>query len=189
MFTPRFWVVMVVFQVLFGLTVFALTRDYYQREPAWRPSPAVSPTPGFGSAPPLTGNSVGDSLSGLSMTGIGMSPDQMLSHADDLFSQQEYPAAAQLYQQAIAAGLEDAALYNNLGLTLHYLGQSDQALTTLGQGAALDPAYQRIWLTLGFVNSSLGNEPEARAALARAMEIDADNDVGRSAAQMLEALP
>jgi Flp pilus assembly protein TadD len=79
--------------------------------------------------------------------------------------------------------------YNNLGITLFYLGRSDDALRRLNEGIALDPSYQRIWLTLGFVNGQLGNFREARTALNRAVGMGADNEIGQSAMQMLDGLP
>ncbi|MGW8368799.1 MAG: tetratricopeptide repeat protein [Gammaproteobacteria bacterium] len=80
-------------------------------------------------------------------------------------------------------------VYNNLGITLHYIGRSDEALRRLDQGVAIDPTHQRIWLTLGYVNSQLGNAEQARTALTKAVQMDPDNDIGQSAAKMLEALP
>jgi len=59
----------------------------------------------------------------------------------------------------------------------------------LNQGAAMDPGYQRIWLTLGFVNAQAGKLGEARAALTSAMDLGADNQIGQSAAKMLAELP
>jgi len=53
----------------------------------------------------------------------------------------------------------------------------------------VDPTYQRIWLTLGFVNSQMGNTAEARTALGTAVQLGADTDVGKSAAKMLADLP
>jgi len=78
---------------------------------------------------------------------------------------------------------------NNLGLTLHYLGRSGEALTRLGEGIAADPGNQRIWLTLGFVNSQLGNVDDARKALTKATEIGTDESIREAANKMLEALP
>jgi Flp pilus assembly protein TadD len=53
----------------------------------------------------------------------------------------------------------------------------------------VDANYQRIWLTLGFVNKQLGNTVQARTALTTAVQLGADNDIGRSAGKMLEGLP
>jgi Flp pilus assembly protein TadD len=79
--------------------------------------------------------------------------------------------------------------YNNLGITLHYLGKSNEAILRLNEGVAIDPTYQRIWLTLGFVNRQVGNAEQARAALNTAAKINADNEIGESAIKMLEDLP
>jgi Flp pilus assembly protein TadD len=79
--------------------------------------------------------------------------------------------------------------YNNLGITLHYLGRSAEALRWLNEGIAKDPTYQRIWLTLGFVNSELGDTGQARIALTKAVQMGADNEIGQSAVRMLENLP
>ena len=51
--------------------------------------------------------------------------------------------------------------------SIHYtkLYESGEALSRLDEGVAADPGNQRIWLTLGFVNSQLGNIDEARKAL------------------------
>ena len=79
--------------------------------------------------------------------------------------------------------------YNNLGITLHYLGKSSEAILRLYEGVAIDPTHQRIWLTLGFVNSQIGDTVQARAALNTAAKINADNENGESAIKMLEELP
>ena len=78
--------------------------------------------------------------------------------------------------------------YNNLGITLHYLGRSAEALQILNQGVTVDPNYQRIWLTLGFVSAQTGLAAEAQSALKTAVELGPDTEVGRSAADMLKGL-
>jgi Flp pilus assembly protein TadD len=59
----------------------------------------------------------------------------------------------------------------------------------LNEGIALDSTYQRIWLTLGYVNSQLGQTEQAREALGTAVQMGPDNEIGRSAADMLEQVP
>ncbi|MDH3932608.1 MAG: tetratricopeptide repeat protein, partial [Chromatiales bacterium] len=73
--------------------------------------------------------------------------------------------------------------------TLHDRGRSDEALRWLNEGVAVDAGYQRIWLTLGYVNSQVGNTEEARAALTKAIDMNPDTDIGQSAANMLAQLP
>jgi hypothetical protein len=53
----------------------------------------------------------------------------------------------------------------------------------------VDSSYQRIWLTLGFVNSQLGNTGQARLALTTAVQMGADTEVGQSAQEMLSNMP
>jgi Flp pilus assembly protein TadD len=111
-----------------------------------------------------------------------------MAHADDLFGKAQYDEAARLYQQALEADPKDVNTYNNLGITLHYLGRSGEALEVLNEGITLDPSYQRIWLTLGYVSSQVGQAEQARAALTKAVQMDPDSDVGQSASSMLESL-
>ena len=190
---------MVVFQLLFGLSVFALTRQYYlgaraQAVTAAARQPAP-PTRNGDTANPhrdLRNNPTGD-LAELMSSFPGQAPAQdpaaLARQGDRYFAEQRYDLAAQQYQQAVDAGSRDANDYNSLGLTLHYLGRSEEALAVLNEGIALDSTYQRIWLTLGYVNSQLGQTEQAREALGTAVQMGPDNEIGRSAQQMLDQLP
>jgi tetratricopeptide (TPR) repeat protein len=192
----RFWVFMAAFQLLFALGVFALTRAYYlDRAP--QPS-SISSAP-FGAAAPhplppaATSGDPRDELASLISSFPGQpasqDPVDLSRQGDRHFGQQQYDRAAQFYEQALRAGSQDANDYNSLGLTLHYLGRSEEALAVLNEGIAVDASYQRIWLTLGFVNSQLGNLQAAREALGTAVRMGPDNEIGQSAAEMLDKLP
>lgn len=185
----KFWVALAIFQVLFALAIFAGTRQYYlfdadtvgvgagamgQPSPEW-PDPATArDLAQFGSVMPGEMSSE--------------DPLEVSRRADQLFANQQYDAAANLYAQVLELAPDNVEIYNNLGLTLHYVGRSTEALGKLTEGVAIDPGHQRIWLTLGFVNSQLGNVEGARTALNTAAQIDADNDIGKSALRMLEEL-
>lgn len=185
---------MAAFQLLFALGVFALTRAYYlDRAP--QPS-RISDAP-FGAAAPhpmpstTSGDPRGDLeslISSFPAPSAGQDPVELSRQGDAHFRQQQYDRAAQFYEQALRAGSQDANDYNSLGLTLHYLGRSEEALAVLNEGVAVDPDYQRIWLTLGFVNSQLGNLQAAREALGTAVRMGPDNEIGRSAAEMLDGV-
>lgn len=192
----RFWIFMAAFQLLFALGVFVLTRAYYlDRTPQ---SPSVANTP-FGAAAPhpmppaMSSGDPRDELESLISSFPGQSPNQdpaeLSRQGDRYFGQQQYERAAQSYEQALRAGSQDVNDYNSLGLTLHYLGRSEEALAVLSEGIAVDSNYQRIWLTLGFVNSQLGDPQAAREALSTAVRMDPNNEIGRSAAEMLDKLP
>jgi len=186
----KFWISMTVFQVFFAYAVFAITRDYYEvdvQEKTSRPSSTVQSST-------VWPNSISEAeIDRLSLPGLGnlapQDPLEIYRQAEQFFANRQYDRAAQSYEQLLAYSPNDAEIHNNLGLTLHYLGRSGEALQRLNEGISADPENQRIWLTLGYVNSQLGNIDEARSALTNATQIGSDESIKRSALQMLDALP
>jgi len=184
----KFWIWMTVFQLLFGLAVFTVTREYYIQDAANASErPATT-----NQSSPVSPDDI-SKFSRLSHSGAGGStsqdPAELLREADGFFTNQQYDRAAALYEQALALSPNNVNIQNELGLTLHYLGRSAEALRTLNDGVAAEPKNQRIWLTLGFVNSQLGNTEQARAALTNATRIGTDETVRQSAMEMLKKLP
>ena len=116
-------------------------------------------------------------------------PNEISRQAGAFFTNKQYDRAADLYEQLLVIRPNDAETYNNLGITLHYLGRSTEALRRLNDGVAVDPGHQRIWLTLGFVNSQLGNTEQARTALTTAAQTGSDDSIRQSAMRMLDELP
>ncbi|MEJ2603695.1 MAG: tetratricopeptide repeat protein [Gammaproteobacteria bacterium] len=182
----NFWAGLLVFQVLFGLAVFGVTRAYYLdeiRRAETRQSAASRPVPMAG------GISANDIALSSALTMPADDPADVARRADTLFREQQYGRAAELYEQLLDLNPDNVETRNNLGLTLHYLGRHEEALRHLRAGAEAHPEHQRIWLTLGFVNSQLGNIEEARAALTRAAETGDNQGIRESAREMLGALP
>ena len=188
--SPKFWISMTVFQVIFGLAIFTITRHYYNPD-----SDNVSTDSTAISQPSsvLPGLITENDSTLINSPTFGLStmtdPDEISRQGDDFFANKEYVLAAEMYQRLLALAPNNVDTYNNLGITLHYLGRSTEAIDRLNEGIAVDPAYQRIWLTLGYVNTQLGNIEEARTALTTATKMDANNDIGQSATKMLENLP
>jgi len=186
----KFWISAAVFQAAFGFAVFAITRDYYTQNMddigphslTMNQSPYVWPNN-------ITETQITRLTSSSSSEPSVQDPVQISRQADDFFANKQYDRAADLYEQLLAFRPDDADVYNNLGLTLHYLGRSTEALRRLNEGIAVDPQYQRIWLTLGFVNGQLGNTEEARTALTTATQIGTNESIRQSAQKMLEDLP
>ncbi|BBB27071.1 tetratricopeptide repeat protein [Amphritea japonica] len=199
----KFWLSMGVFQVVFGLAVFGLTREYYLSGTSVVNTPAK---------PGLNWPTAGQTLSGDLLTGQGMpsqnmgqgsgntvgatsdlnilqDPVEISRQANEMFAQQDYVNAAELYAKLLEFDPENGNTYNNLGLTLHYIGRSDEALKMLEEGSIIDPANQRLLLTLGFVSNQLGDTEKARNALKSAVALGADTQVGQSATKMLDELP
>ena len=186
----KFWISFVVFQVVFGLAVFAITRDYYMQDVK-----TVSAHPQMlNQSVPAWPNSITETniarLSSPALTEPTLqNPAEISRRANEFFAARQYEQAADMYERLLAFSPNDAEIYNNLGLTLHYLGRSAEALGRLNEGVAKDPEHQRIWLTLGYVNSQLGNFEQARAALTIATQIGSDESIRQSATRMLEELP
>lgn len=188
--SARFWIATTAFQVVFGLAVFGITRQYYMDDSdAISAEPTVTGEPSIIWADPSTEPSPAQLGSSTSGQPIAEDPAQISRQASEAFANQQYNQAAQLYEQLLALNPDDVNTYNNLGITLHYLGRSAEALRRLDEGVALDPTYQRIWLTLGFVKSQLDDIEQARAALTTAAQMGTANEVGQSALRMLETLP
>ena len=190
---PKFWISIAVFQVAFGLAVFAVTRQYYIHD---RDNNRPSSTITLGQTMPEMPGRISDikltpfnSPTSSQPPPVSNDPAEISRQAEESFSKKDYGRAADLYQRLLELKPNDVDTYNDLGLTLHYLGRSSEALDKLNEGAGVDPTYQRIWLTLGFVNNQVGNTEKARTALTAAVRINADNDVGQAAAKMLENLP
>lgn len=181
-----FWIGLAVCELAFGLVVFGLTRHHYLNEPpaassrvASMPFPMGFPQTGSGSAAAVPSTSFDAGL---------QSPELIGQRADERFEAGDYAQAAVLYERLVTLDPTNVALLNNLGITLHYLGRSDEAIERLKAGLAIDSAHQRSWLTLGFIDSQLGNREEARTALTQALRLGNANDVGQSASRMLEEM-
>lgn len=188
--SPKFWIPMIVFQVIFGLTIFTLTRNYYNTDSAYVNTDSAVPGE---SLPILLDRIVGITSPLINSSTFSQSssndPDEISRQGDEFFANKQYDLAAEMYQQLLQLAPNNVDTYNNLGITLHYIGRSTEAVDRLNEGVAVDPNYQRIWLTLGYVNSQIGNIEQARTALTTAAKMGADNEIGQSATKMLNNLP
>ena len=186
----RFWITLSLFLVVFGLSIFAITRHIYsadadadlaqaypieQPATAWEDRALALDAPNYASP--------GD------VQALGQDPVALSAQANGYFANNQYTLAAEAYQRLLAFDPGNVNVLNNLGLTLHYLGRSDEALERLLEGSRLDPLNQRLWLTLGYVSSETGNIAQARSALTTAAKMGPGTAVGISASRMLEALP
>lgn len=185
----KFWVSMSVFQILFALAVFAITREYYATD-VHEVVPKLLTTSQSGPAWP---NNISQAeIDRLSLPKLGdlapQDPVEIYRQAEEFFANRQYDRAAEYYERLLVFSPDDGEIHNNLGLTLHYLGRSGEALERLNKGVLVDPDNQRVWLTLGYVNSQLGNTAEARTALTNATKIGSDESIRRSAMNMLEGL-
>ena len=176
---------MIVFQVVYGLAIFAATRAYFENEP--RPAARV-PVP-IGNPGEWRPAASLEALQGMTTNDLMPNdPATILNQADRYFAERNYTQAARYYERLLQFDADNPDIRNNLGLTLQYTGRSAEALAVLGENVVAHPEHQRSWLTLGYVNRQTGDLAEARRALERAVSIDAASDVGRSAQSMLDEL-
>lgn len=113
-------------------------------------------------------------------------PQSLAALAESEFSAQHYDAAIIAYRKILALKPNDASVYNDLGLALHYSDKPDEAVAALKKATALDPKLQRAWLSTGFVLKSLGRDEAARTALKKCVALDPASEQGREAASMLK---
>jgi predicted Zn-dependent protease len=184
-----FWTLLAVFQVVFGAGVFAITRYYYRADATAVSSANVSQLSAVQPWPqPLAGT--GLALPGSATPAAALTDPAGISRlADEAYSARQYDRAAELYERLLTFDPANVDVRNNLGIALHNAGRSEEALEKLSAGVTRDPLHQRSWLTLGFINSQLGNVEDARTALTNAMQTGTDEQIRSSAQTMLGGLP
>ena len=176
---------LLVFLAFYGFTVFALTRDYYQRhQPAVVAAPVAGTTAG---APAQRRPAAGalDSASVIPAAVTGSNPVLLSQQADDLFDQGRYLETIPLYRRIMELAPDDVDALNDLGLALYYTGDTAGALTTLAEGTAKGPQSQRMWLTYGFVQFKAGEAAGAVAALTKARDLGPETGPGKEAGRLL----
>jgi tetratricopeptide (TPR) repeat protein len=115
-------------------------------------------------------------------------PQALAILADKYFKLKNYLQAAELYEKVIEVNPQDVSSYNSLGLVYYYTKRASLALDTLRKGTKVDPSFQNIWLTLGFVLMATGQIEEAKAPLSKAIELNPVNNVGQEAQKMLSSI-
>lgn len=83
----------------------------------------------------------------------------------------DYPAAASLFERAVAEAPDQAALYNNLGRTYYWMGDYRRALGALSKALELQPN-AAIHANVGDVFRQKGVAEEAIYHYHRALELD-----------------
>jgi Flp pilus assembly protein TadD len=188
--TPLQWAIALAFLVFYGFAVFAVTRDYYLRNPLRPIATTVPAMPDAGSAALGAQLRAAAQDAGSAIPAELMASDPVLlsQEADRLFAAGRFAEAVTLYRKALELDPSDTGSRNDLGLALHYSGNSAQAITVLRAGADAAPEFQRIWLSLGFVSAQAGQTEQAREALTKARSLDPQSDVGLEADRLLGLL-
>ena len=112
--------------------------------------------------------------------------DVMLTLGDTYFDLKRFDLAVKYYKMASDVEPENVKVYNDIGLSLHYMGNSPEGLKYIDEGIKKNPYNQRIWLTKGFVLAyGLGDLNAAGEAWEKARAIDPESSIGKAASDYL----
>lgn len=113
-------------------------------------------------------------------------PEVLWRLGDAYFDAKQFSESAKYYKKVLEVKPGETDLYNDLGLSLHYLGNSAEALKYIEEGIKKNPYHQRIWLTKGFVLAyGTGDLEGARVAWEKANALNPESQIGKAAAEYL----
>ncbi|MBC8413434.1 MAG: tetratricopeptide repeat protein [Nitrospira sp.] len=112
-------------------------------------------------------------------------PKALANLAEQYFGNKRFKEAVDTYLKILKLTPDNVDIYNDLGLAYFYLGQQEKSVEALEKGTAVMPGYQRIWLSLGFVQLASGDKKKAEIALSQAVELDSSSKIGQEAQRML----
>jgi len=108
---------------------------------------------------------------------------------DAYFDSKQFDQSAIYYKKVLEIKPGETDLYNDLGLSLHYLGNSAEGLKFIEDGINRNPYHQRIWLTKGFILAyGTGDMDGAKAAWEKASALNPESQIGKAASEYLAAL-
>lgn len=187
-FTPLQGAIALAVLAFYGFAVFALTRDYYLRHPPRAAAIAAMPDPRNAALGARLRSAARDAETDIPAELVAADPVLLAREADRLFAARRFAEAITLYRKALERDPNDADARNDLGLALHYAGNTAEGLEVLRAGTESAPEFQRLWLSLGFVAAAAGRTEQARAALAKAGALDPDSDIGAEAQRLSRQL-
>jgi len=97
---------------------------------------------------------------------------QILTRGVSAFERDDYGAALADFRALLEKYPDFADVRNKAGLCLALLGSSEAALEEFDHAVRVNPAYVEAHLNRAIVLNDLGHFPEARAAVARAAELE-----------------
>lgn len=102
---------------------------------------------------------------------------ELFEQANSEYDSGNFERALDLFDQAIAYGLESEVVYNNKGAALDALGRNEEAVKCYRQATAIKKDYELAWHNLGnslFIREAFGGAARAyaRAAIIRATRME-----------------
>ena len=177
---------LVIMQVLFGASVFILTKAYYEQPLAT--SASLSNERQRLARGSATANAAAAAPRIPATMFTSNDPTELQRVAGQQFQNQDFSGAAATYERLLALDANDPDMLNNYALVLHYLKRSDEAQQHLQQALSLSPRHQRSWLTIGFVHKGGNRIAQAKQAFEQVLAIDANNSMATEARRLLATL-
>ena len=113
-------------------------------------------------------------------------PEVLWRLGDAYFDSKQFNESVKYYKKVLEVKPGEADLYNDLGLSLHYLGNSAEAIKYLDEGIKKNPYHQRVWLTKGFILAyGTGDIEGAKVAWEKANALNPESQIGKAAAEYL----
>lgn len=112
-------------------------------------------------------------------------PKKLAAIGDTYFEKQSFRQAVIVYEKALDLNPKDVDTMNDLALAYLYTDRAEKSVETIKKGTTLDPTYQRIWLTQGFILLSVKKQEEAKQALEKAVELGPGTTIAKEAKRML----
>lgn len=113
-------------------------------------------------------------------------PEVLWRLGDAYFDAKQFNESVKHYKKVLEVKPGEADLYNDLGLSLHYLGNSAEAVKYLDEGIKKNPYHQRIWLTKGFILAyGMGDLEGAKVAWEKANALNPESQIGKAASEYL----
>ncbi len=119
---------------------------------------------------------------------LAMNPndfDALAALGDMYFEASRYLEAINTYDKAIAVNPMCADCFNDKGLALHYLGDSESAVAAFDKATTIDPDYIYAWLSKGFVLFTMGRYQDAIEPLNKVKELDTTGGLTEEADKFL----
>ncbi len=115
--------------------------------------------------------------------------DTLWHLGDAYFEARQFNEATTYYKKALLVKPNEVDIYNELGLSIHYLGNTDDGLKVIEEGIKKDPLHQRIWLTKGYLLAyGKGDLESAKTAWEKAKALNPESQVGKAASEYLAQL-
>ncbi|MDP2689385.1 MAG: hypothetical protein Q8P48_04635 [Deltaproteobacteria bacterium] len=106
--------------------------------------------------------------------------------ADVYFEAKQFAESSEYYKKVLVVKPNETDVYNDLGLSYHYMGNSSEGLRHIEDGIKKNPYHQRIWLTKGFIMAyGMGDLDGAKAAWEKANALNPESQIGKAAADFL----